>query len=179
MYFSQRLRELSKKETSVLCSTPINTEQNEANEIVKMRSSIDLKETADASTWGHVCFGETRACTASVASTNHASSLVRGTIWPCWSVRDASTMTDDLVQVTPKFIGNVHIGQGNPDPMVLMGYKAGEPVYRTTTALANALEGEHPGSYQLHEPALFPDVLIVECGLTQADITVRTEENKI
>ncbi|CAF4676702.1 unnamed protein product, partial [Rotaria socialis] len=114
-----------------------------------MSSSIDLKETADASTWGHVCFGETRACTALVASTNHASSLVRG---------------------KPG-----RAGQGNPDPMVLMGYKAGEPVYRTTTALANALEGEHPGSYQLHEPALFPDVLIVECGLTQADITVRTE----
>ncbi|CAF1289125.1 unnamed protein product [Adineta steineri] len=41
-------------------------------------------------------------------------------------------------------------------------------------ALATALQGEDAGSYRLHEPALFPKVLVVECGLTQVDVTIRT-----
>ncbi|CAF4469668.1 unnamed protein product [Rotaria socialis] len=48
---------------------------DETNEIVKMSSTIGLKETVDTSMWSRVFFGETRACTASAASTNHASSL--------------------------------------------------------------------------------------------------------
>ena len=36
------------------------------------------------------------------------------------------------------------------------------------------LEDHGVGSYRSHSPAIFPDVLIPECGLMQADITLRT-----
>ncbi|CAF1370147.1 unnamed protein product, partial [Adineta steineri] len=135
-------------------------------------------ETADTSRiiWGHTSFEDTSACAAGVSACR-CSSLVRGepgTVWPCWSRRDASTITDDLVSITPTLSGNVETGHGITGPMVFLGYKVGEPVYRTTMALATALPGEDAGSYQLHEPALFPKVLIVECGLTQVDVTIRT-----
>lgn len=39
-------------------------------------------------------------------------------------------------------------------------------------------EGKEPGCYQLRWSPLFPDVLIPECGLMQADITIRKGVNK-
>ncbi|CAF1286187.1 unnamed protein product [Adineta steineri] len=96
------------------------------------------------------------------------------TIWPCWSRRDASTMTDDLVPVTPTLSGNIEAGHRITGPIVLLGYKIGEPVYQVTMALPTALQGEDPGPYEFHNPALFPKVLVAECGLMQVDITIRT-----
>ncbi|CAF4433086.1 unnamed protein product, partial [Adineta steineri] len=62
------------------------------------------------------------ACAAGVSACR-SSSLVRGepgTVWPCWSRRDASTITDDLVPITPTLSGNVETGPGITGPMVLL-----------------------------------------------------------
>ncbi|CAF1377104.1 unnamed protein product [Adineta steineri] len=70
--------------------------------------------------------------------TADTSMLMRGepeTVWPCWSRRDASTMTDYLVPVTATLLGNVEDGHEITGSIVLLGYKIGEPVYQVTMAL--------------------------------------------
>jgi hypothetical protein len=57
-------------------------------------------------------------------------------MWPCWSVRDAATMVDDLIPTAPMKAGNMIDPHGNTAPMYLMGYFRGEPVYRTITTNA-------------------------------------------
>ena len=101
-------------------------------------------------------------------------------------------MTDDLVSVSPIKVGDIIDSDGDTAPMYLMGYLEGDPIYRTTYSLATGndasldlnvdlqkiyldREGHEPGSYQFRWPAIFPDVLIPECGLMQADITIRKE----
>ena len=87
-------------------------------------------------------------------------------------------------------MGNADDEDGNTVPM---SYKSGDPVYRTINALATSklsllfwelfnqkqsfigLQGERPGSYLVHEPPVFSDVLVVECRLLQAGVTIRTE----
>ena len=57
-------------------------------------------------------------------------------MWPCYSVRDASTMTDDLVPLSPTKVGDSVDSHGDSAPMFLLGNFMGEPVYRTTHTLA-------------------------------------------
>jgi hypothetical protein len=61
-------------------------------------------------------------------------------MWPCYSVRDASTMTDDLVPVDPVKFGLVLDNNRPPAPMYLVGYIGCEPVYKTMSTLAT---GKH------------------------------------
>lgn len=49
-------------------------------------------------------------------------------MWPCYSVRDASTMTDDLVPMDPVKFGLLLDNDRPPAPMYLVGYIGGEPV---------------------------------------------------
>ena len=46
-------------------------------------------------------------------------------------------MTDNLLPVSPIRVGNLAHPNGTTAPMYLMGYLMGEPVYRTTFAMAS------------------------------------------
>ena len=57
-------------------------------------------------------------------------------MWPCWSVRNASTTASDLIPITPVRAGDMVDVHGGVAPMYLVGYFRSGPVYRTT--LTNA-----------------------------------------
>lgn len=104
-----------------------------------------------------------------------------------------SVQNDDLVAITPVLKDWIDDGHGSTGPLVLIGYLAGEPVYRTTHTVAHRkgdflitkslpiryhlidMEGNWPGAYCIHWPPLFPNVWVPECQLMQLDVTIRTE----
>ena len=46
-------------------------------------------------------------------------------------------MTDNLLPISPIRVGHLAHTNGSTAPMYLMGYNMGEPVYRTTFAMAS------------------------------------------
>lgn len=132
---------------------------DELNATTETSSNSHSEKIVDGYTWGHELFGDMHSCAMSSSVSNvHRDSLIQrdrsklyclqiffktiililiDSIWPCWSVRDASTMTDDLVSVSPTKVGAIVDSNGDTAPMYLMGYFEGEPVYRTTFSLTN------------------------------------------
>ncbi|CAF4208728.1 unnamed protein product, partial [Adineta steineri] len=96
--------------------------QNDDNETAVQPS---LSAVADPTVWGHAFYGDAMACAASVAAcTGHKRPMVRGipgTMWPCYSARDASTMTDQFIAVKPIKVG-LMLGVDRPTAMHLVGY---------------------------------------------------------
>ena len=59
-----------------------------------------------------------------------------GTMWPCYSLRNVGTITDDVVSSNPVKFGCLLEQNGMATPLYLVGYIGDEPVYKTTSTLA-------------------------------------------
>ena len=46
-------------------------------------------------------------------------------------------VSDDLLAVVPVLQGHIYDGHGATGPLILIGFLAGEPVYRTTNIVAH------------------------------------------
>lgn len=68
---------------------------------------------------------------------NSNNAYLLGSVWPCYCVKDGSTMTNDAIPIDPVRMGSILDANGDKSPMYLIGFYMGEPVYRTTHALAN------------------------------------------
>ncbi len=56
-------------------------------------------------------------------------------MWPCRSVRDVGTITDEVVPATPVKLGYLLQQNAEVAPLYLVGYIGGEPVYKTNNTL--------------------------------------------
>ena len=54
-------------------------------------------------------------------------------MWPCRSVCEAGTITDDLVPSNPVTFGHLVERNGSTTPLYLIGHIGNEPVYKTTS----------------------------------------------
>ena len=104
-----------------------------------------------------------------------------------------SVQNENLLAVAPVLQDQIDNGHESTGPLVLIGYLASKPVYRTTHTVAHRksdfliikslpkefhfidMEGYWPGAYRIHWPPLFTNIWLPECQHMQLDVTIRTE----
>ena len=117
---------------------------------------------------------------------NHVGQIIKNNM-----LEHEFIVNDDLMAVSPVQEGHVYDGHDATGPLVLIGFLAGEPVYRTTHTVAHRMHAffkvknlsvtffsvdmEKKGIFCIHWPPLFPNIWLPECEMMQLDVTIRTE----
>ncbi|CAF1515770.1 unnamed protein product [Rotaria magnacalcarata] len=81
--------------------------------------------------------------------------------------------------VRPRIMDYLDDGHGDVSPLVLIGFFGSDVVYRVTNTLGLEREGNLDGDFEVHWPALFPDIIIPICGPLQLDVTFRCIEDHL
>ncbi|CAF1261166.1 unnamed protein product [Rotaria sp. Silwood1] len=78
-----------------------------------------------------------------------------------------------LTFVRPRLVDYLDDGHGDISPLVLIGLRGLQPVYRVTHTCALDREGDNIGDFEVHWPPLFPNVRVSICEVLQLDVTIR------
>ncbi|CAF1551775.1 unnamed protein product, partial [Adineta ricciae] len=70
------------------------------------------------------------------------------------------------------FIGYFRSVNYEYSPIYLIGRRNGESVYRLSKEAAIHAGGSRTNSVVIHDPPLFPDIVLEQCGLNQVDVTL-------
>ncbi|CAF1475353.1 unnamed protein product [Adineta steineri] len=86
--------------------------------------------------------------------------------------------TQTIVLQNPKCIGYFN-GANEFSPIYHIGFQNDEPVFRVSLNRANHSEGSVLGDFVIHDPLLFPNVMLAGCGPNQLDVTLHEKVNNV
>ncbi|CAF1338767.1 unnamed protein product, partial [Adineta steineri] len=76
-------------------------------------------------------------------------------------------------RIAPRLVDYLDDGHEDVSPVIWIGLLGTQPVYRVTNTLGLDREGNNIEDFEIHWPAIFPDIIIPMCDPLQLDITIR------